>query len=602
MLRHPMVDYLNSLRTQERGANPTYVHENRATFLASLRRDHPWFPEDGDLQISTKLDGLVSNLASASPSFDVVLLTGDAGDGKTAICASLAGAVDPCSELDEVTLLGGWTIVKDASEILAERLEDLLRHFHLERPENETGRLIVAINEGRLRRVAERVYPEGHPFRTEILDPALDPSLSSKGAAALDEAMLHRRVLVLNFRHRASVRTAVPALLGRWTPANLWEGSPACSECSARERCPILANAKDLRSDIAQSRLGDLLMSALLSGQRLPLRRLQALLALVTTGGLSCESVQDGPLGRSSSALDRLRYRYYEALFRSDARGPVAVQPEAVCLALRPVDPGMASDRAFDERVAVRVRDAEPTADALGDGFLGVLELTAMKAVSTGDADETVDALSDRLARLTRSLRRWRALAATPPADLQRWLRAVSLMESCINNGDEEDLRRVAVDALNRLHLVEKMKTDRITRRQIDAAGFREPVRRALELDLQTEFETTIEKSPVLPGRAVAPWFEHGAADVFLCASPAGGGGSARLLLDARLVYALLGVKDGYQQLGALGAYRRDLARFFSRLVQLAVEAGTWPLLSILVDNVRFKVAESGKKLDLQPE
>ena len=45
---NPMVEYVNSLRTQERGANPSYVYENRKPFLDRLRAGASWFPNDDE--------------------------------------------------------------------------------------------------------------------------------------------------------------------------------------------------------------------------------------------------------------------------------------------------------------------------------------------------------------------------------------------------------------------------------------------------------------------------------------------------------------------------------------------------------------------------
>lgn len=41
---HPMVEYLNSLRTQESDTNPSYVHENRRAYLEGLREKWQGFP------------------------------------------------------------------------------------------------------------------------------------------------------------------------------------------------------------------------------------------------------------------------------------------------------------------------------------------------------------------------------------------------------------------------------------------------------------------------------------------------------------------------------------------------------------------------------
>jgi len=89
-VRNPMVEYLNSLRTQQQSSNSTYIHEARQDFLLSLQRDAPWFPDENRLQVRTRLDTLANDLAMGGQPISMLFLTGDAGDGKTAFCAALA--------------------------------------------------------------------------------------------------------------------------------------------------------------------------------------------------------------------------------------------------------------------------------------------------------------------------------------------------------------------------------------------------------------------------------------------------------------------------------------------------------------------------------
>ena len=62
---NPMVEYLNSLRTQQQGSNSTYIHEARRDFLSSLQQHSPWFPDENQLYVRTRLDVLVDELVEA---------------------------------------------------------------------------------------------------------------------------------------------------------------------------------------------------------------------------------------------------------------------------------------------------------------------------------------------------------------------------------------------------------------------------------------------------------------------------------------------------------------------------------------------------------
>jgi predicted ATP-dependent serine protease len=117
IVKNPMVEYLNSLRTQQQSSNATYVHEARRDFLLSLQQEAPWFPDEDQLQVRTRLDALADDIANGALPIRMLLLTGDAGDGKTAFCAALARRLGFEGDLQPETSIGQWRIIKDASEI-----------------------------------------------------------------------------------------------------------------------------------------------------------------------------------------------------------------------------------------------------------------------------------------------------------------------------------------------------------------------------------------------------------------------------------------------------------------------------------------------------
>ena len=600
---HPMVQYLNSLRTQEEGANPTYVEENRRVFVERLRDRSTWFPKDTDLQIETKLDRLVAAIVRNEVPVDLVFLTGDAGDGKTAVCAKAAAGLGYNADLSDRTTVGLWTIVKDASEVPEEDLEALIG-LHL-RQRNTGSKLLVAINEGRLRRLVHR---SSHPstatchelaaLREPVIERALAAWIDEDEAIKLDEAMRTERVAIVNFRHRMHIRGAVPRLLARWTQPNLWETSAACGTCSARERCPILANAIDLRDAHVQTRIADILASAHFSGQRLPFRRLQAVLAIACTGGLHCLDVQKERLAADAATmLERLQYRFYESLFHRANTRPVPGRSEPVARALAAADTGAMASFETDQEVAALASSSPRTgaAPTLGGQPLPRLEqqaiadLCARLTIPSSHARPRAD-LSEELAQLTRTLRRWLSLASTNAE--KPWRRALALLEDYAGGGDGEPLRKRTVAAINRLHRLPARNDEQLVGRQLDPAAFRNPVRLALELELGTEFETRLRKGPVLPA-LVAEWLEACASEIGLEARPVGStDGWARLRLDARLVEVLAGVDAGFSLLTSLGPYRRDLARFHAHLVTLAGKRSTARLL-LRVEDKAYRLASA---------
>jgi hypothetical protein len=65
-ISNPMVEYLNSLRTQRHGSNSTYIHEARHDFVSSLQLKSPWFPKESQLYVRTQLDTLVDDLVKGT--------------------------------------------------------------------------------------------------------------------------------------------------------------------------------------------------------------------------------------------------------------------------------------------------------------------------------------------------------------------------------------------------------------------------------------------------------------------------------------------------------------------------------------------------------
>ena len=590
---HPMVDYLNSLRTQESDTNPSYVHENRRAYLEGLREKWQGFPRDDELHVTTRLDALATALAKGQIDVDALFLTGDAGDGKTAFCERVATELDSAGGRlgSSIETIGGWTIVKDASEIPVTGLIDLLEK-HLLRRDGKT-RLLLAINEGRLRRLFRSSLQSRPPLR-EVIDTALRPWLDFAEAKALDEKMAVERLMIVNFRHRFHVRTVLPGLLRAWTPPSFWEESPACSTCPARTTCPILANAVSLREHQVQDRLADVMTAVHFAGQRLPFRRLQALVALACTGGLRCEQVQGELAGPQATPAMRLRHRYYEAIFPSagfDSLVPIHREP--LCQSIAALDPGQRTSRTLDSAASALVLEEKLPVDAAIDGVqLEPMERAAAEQLSTQvrtASEPAAEDLAAELARFTRSLRRFHAFNGVG-MNVAGWHRALTLLETFALDDHSTDLQKTVIGALNRLQRSPDRR-DSLTDQQFDPGGFRNPERLALVLDLGVYFDCRLVRGPELPPTMCKPWMESCPSDIRLQAWPHGSPDHhAELTLDAHLIAALLSIEDGYTEHAGLGAYRRDIARFFSHLLQLATGTGRSPIIGLKVAGQTLRV------------
>ena len=347
---------------------------------------------------------------------------------------------------------------------------------------------------------------------------------------------------------------------------------------------------------MAQERVADVLAYAHFSGQRLPFRRLQAVLAMATTGGLSCSDVQSPALA-DEPVLELLPYRFYNALFlRDELRKPVAVRPEPMTRSFAGADPGAFVLPLQDRRIGSLLGPSQEEPRWNERHTIPVLEAEAIRSLrlrlnpgaQPGDGD--VRGLPTDLSRLTRSLRRWAMFVDDVAPDLS-WRRALELVEGYAQTGKGDSLQRTVVEAINRLHGVEELKTETITGNQIDAAGFRIPARQALELDVGTDFSCGLSRGPSLP-EVVKPYLESAPTEIYLTAWPREGNVDPALLrLDARLVEIFLSVTAGFAAWQGLGAYRRALARFHAHLSALAWRAGHKPVVTIRAEGKSYGVS-----------
>ncbi len=557
---NPFVEYLNALRTQEGDANPDYVEENRSRHLKDLRRSAPWFPEEESLRVRTKIATLVSELAAGTVEVDLLFLTGDAGDGKTAACVDFAHAVGHHGPLARTDSVGDWTMIKDASEHPEETVASLVRSALA-----GERRLVVAINEGRLRRLF-KAEDLGDTWR-EVVEPALRGWTEANDADALDTAMRSRRVGVVNFRHRMHVDAVAPALLEQWTRPEQWEGSPACVACPAQARCPMLANARSVRVPEVALRVTEVLTMAHYAGQRLPFRRLQGVLAWCVTGGHSCTEI----IAAAEPALDD---RYYSLLFATRPRG--TARPEPIARSLSAADPYLTANPAADAQISAVLGNPES---------LTAFEQAALRTTKAAKSD------------IVRTLRRREMFESALPARTT-WRDGLRLLSRYALTGDEAPLRNAVTRAINILHRHPTTLEGFLPAEQLEPASFRDPARSSLELSLGTRFATRLVRGPVLP-RLVDGWLESCPSEIELQAWPENGTpvDPARLHLDARLVTLLLEVGEGFAFVPALGSYRRELARFHSRLVAMVPAPNI--ALSLRSDHRVWRLGEENGRITL---
>lgn len=296
MLGNPFVTYLNRYTT----ASP----DHEAAFDEFIGQTP--LPGGEPLRLETRTERFVRACFTRKhpPS---IILTGNAGDGKTYLCRQIVSAFtgQPVTEwanhLDWPIMHNGMAlrVIKDLSEMTedagARVLHDLNANWRAVQPREV---FLIAANEGRLRAILQRE-------QFEELFREIDRQL--REGPALD----HERLVVLNL-NQVTTSTYVPAALAWIAKPARWE---ACAGCPARSVCPIRFNASRLADAHVASRLQRLYQILEHLGIHVTIRDMLIHLAYTTTGGLDCASVID----QHSSYWEPHRFVYYENVWGESA-------------------------------------------------------------------------------------------------------------------------------------------------------------------------------------------------------------------------------------------------------------------------------------------
>lgn len=322
------------------------------------------------------------------PTTKTIVLTGDAGHGKTSLCASLLTALRSSPETVEAEVRKavfrdlseagnasrpvGRTrserplyIIKDLSEISvqagAQKLVELL-----DPPDG--GVAIICANEGQLRKcVAEDDNRDrGGTGRAKILVTTL-----AEGILRGQVTDPTGTVAVINLNYQSVTADSsngglIPWVLKQWTTPR-WSRWKPCEACDARTVCPILANRNELsdptRGPQRRAAIRDVFAAAERTGAVVTTRQALSVISYMLTGGLSCENVHARYQSSHSNRLWQAPHLYHQALF-----GDRLIQQQRhlvpTFFALRKLDPGKVSRRQVDDRLDPDTAGDFPPADA----------------------------------------------------------------------------------------------------------------------------------------------------------------------------------------------------------------------------------------------
>jgi hypothetical protein len=289
----------------------------------------------------------------------LIVLTGDAGHGKTHVCRRLVerhldqteeGArhliKEKCKGLEWLEHETDPTvvrlrIVKDFSEIDEEAAARVVESVDAE----SEGVTIVCANEGRLRSV---LASAGAGKRCKQLDRIFRESFES--GVTGDDGETH--IINLNYQSVAAGvdESLVGGTLKEWLKGTHWR---VCQSCASATECPILRNRKMLRdedsSEARRSRIAQIFEAAERLAQVVTIRELLMSVAFLLTGGLTCGDVHKR-VGRGRGWQPA--YAFYNLLFTTPPKFPRDRLSEMTVITfLQKLDPGLHASRVIDEEL-----------------------------------------------------------------------------------------------------------------------------------------------------------------------------------------------------------------------------------------------------------
>ena len=301
-----------------------------------------------------------------NPIVKMVVLTGDAGHGKTHLCRRLleeildlapedahARLMDAGKGAEAVGNVEGRTlrIVKDLSEFKDPQKAARVLTGAITSSESI---VVVCANEGKLREVVSFAGSD-----LEFLRATLEESNSRGACSSRDD------VFVLDLNHQSVTATSdsesslVAQLLRTWAvDRRSWR---SCDKCDAMGACPIWANHAALSgtdgdedaAKLRQERIQLLLRVAEESGTTITIRELLILVAFTITGGLDCREVHKRHAKHADDRGWQWRHLFFQVPFENDLTRD---QRDSLPLLapLSRLDPGKNALRLVDDGLAAR--------------------------------------------------------------------------------------------------------------------------------------------------------------------------------------------------------------------------------------------------------
>lgn len=309
--------------------------------------------------VSTLLDTALQPAVTGGE-FKLVIISGNAGDGKTAFVQQLERQVEREGVAVRREVNGSRFELRgrkfltnhdgsqdEGDKVNDEVLSDFFRPFAGADgalwPDDETR--VIAINEGRLVDFLS-AHEQRFPHLIELVQDGLRGAEPASGVAVIN---LNLRAVVADLEGQSS--SIFDRLVRRFTDPRLWE---ACKSCDLRDRCYIYHNAQTFMDATAGAKVAERLKTlhtvAHLRGRlHVTLRDLRSALAFMLAGTRDCDEAHELYRRGDAEAIQEILDGYYFNSWMGGSRGSA----DRLISLLRETDVGESSNPELDRFFAL---------------------------------------------------------------------------------------------------------------------------------------------------------------------------------------------------------------------------------------------------------
>lgn len=285
-------------------------------------------------EIESETNKTILNIMENNPTS--IIITGNAGDGKTRICRNVYTALTGKdlnqwneSGIEELNIKGKKIrIIKDLSELQDSVINDELIHLKNAMKEKDVYYLIAA-NEGKLTHALlqnEDLLELFNIVVSQLTDPAGEK---------------HEKLHVYNLLHSSSSIYA-RKILEEWNEDSNWSD---CNNCKQQNNCIIYHNHQKLQQTEVRVLLNRIYRSLDTTQVHMTIRELLIQLAYLHLGGVSCTDIHNA---KNKDLQNQSRKVYYENLFGHSAPDTLFEDIPAFS-EIQKYDPGLLSNSKVDD-------------------------------------------------------------------------------------------------------------------------------------------------------------------------------------------------------------------------------------------------------------